>query len=149
MASSVGSLPPPPPSPFRLMLSVLFSFTCVDTGDVNIKVKSKDCGNEIVFESRLDDQWRSSLGSKVDVNSGYGFQVQHKYNTDNVHFGELALCDSIFYGTRVGLTGSLQPGTGELGRAWTANIIRNSARLDIASVNEKDKSQVANNLVMK
>ena len=120
-----------------------------DSGSFSIKAKSKEWGNEVILDGRFDETWRASFGSKVDVSSPHGFQLQQKFNTDNVFFGEVALCDWPFFGTRICIAGSMQPATGQLGHAWTANIIRNMVRLDIAMVKEKDSAICNNALVMK
>lgn len=123
-----------------------------DSGRLSFKAKMKECGNESLAECRLDpqsNQWRSSFASKVDFLPAYGLQAQRKVNSEGMLFAELALADSILFGTRVGVTGSLVPATGATAAALTANVIRHSVRLDVAMAEEKGRSVVSSSVVTK
>lgn len=126
--------------------------TFFDSGRLSFKAKMKECGNESLAECRLDpqsNQWRSSFASKVDFLPAYGLQAQRKVNSEGMLFAELALADSILFGTRVGVTGSLVPATGATAAALTANVIRHSVRLDVAMAEEKGRSVVSSSVVTK
>lgn len=97
----------------------------------------------------VQDKCRVSFGSKADVAPKFGLQLQEKWNTDNIVFGELALCDALIRGSRVGATGSLMPGTGQLAGALTANLVRNNLRLDMAMANEQNSVKYNNGVVVK
>ncbi|KAJ6222891.1 hypothetical protein RDWZM_001436 [Blomia tropicalis] len=121
-----------------------------DQGKYYVKINAKTVANNCQFESRIDPTGnRASFATKMDISGDYGIQMQMKWNTDNVLFGEVALVDSLFLGSRVGLTGSLQPKTGELGSALTANLMRSSLRADVSMVNEKGNTECNNSMVMK